>query len=332
MHIPYPTLLFVGSGDDLAAKTAHGIHHWLPEWCVGQLRLPGGTADLGLPDLTPAAAAARGAKSMIIGVANAGGYVPEEWLPTITSALHAGLDVAAGLHDRLNDVPVLRETARQLGRTLHDVRHPSQKFPVGTGRKRSGRRLLAVGTDCSVGKMFATLAIERELRKRGVSADFRATGQTGIFIAGRGVAIDAVVSDFVAGAAETLSPDEAADHWDVIEGQGSLFHPAYAGVTLGLIHGSQPDALVLCHAAGRQGMDDCPEYALPSLEEALDLNLRVARRTNPEVRFVGIALNTSSLDDDAAKALIAATQARLGLPCCDPVRTGVANIVEHLLG
>jgi uncharacterized NAD-dependent epimerase/dehydratase family protein len=325
--------LFLGAGDNLAAKTAHGIHYWRPEWCLGQTRLPGATADLGQPDLTPADAAARGAKSMIIGVANAGGYVPEEWLPTILSALHAGLDVAAGLHDRLNDVPVLRETARELGRTLHDVRHPANgSFAVATGRKRSGLRLLTVGTDCSVGKMFTSLALERTLRARGVKADFRATGQTGIFIAGSGISVDAVVSDFIAGATESLSPDHEPDHWDIIEGQGSLFHPAYAGVTLGLIHGSQPDALVLCHAANRERMDDCPEYRLPDLEDALDLNLRTARRTNPQARFVGIALNTSSLDEAAARQLISATQARLGLPCCDPVRTGVANIVDHLLG
>lgn len=332
MHIAYPTLLFLGAGDDLAAKTAHGIRYWRPDWCLGQIRLPGGTADLRLPDLTPSAAARLGAKSMIIGVANPGGFVPEEWLPTLSAALEAGLDIAAGLHDRLNDIPVLRDTAKRLGRTLHDVRHPPQSgFPVGNGRKRTGKRLLTVGTDCSVGKMFTSLALERELHRREVRADFRATGQTGIFIAGSGVSVDAVVSDFVAGAAEALSPTNEADHWDLIEGQGSLFHPAYAGVTMGLIHGSQPDALVLCHAAGRARMDDCAEYELPGLEEALDLNLRVARRTNPNARFVGIAINTSALDKNAALALIADTQARLQLPCCDPVRTGVANVVDHLL-
>lgn len=331
MRIPYPTLLFLGAGDDLAAKTAHGIRYWRPDWCLGQIRLPGASADLRLPDLTPADAARLGAKSMIIGVANPGGFVPEEWLPTLRAALEAGLDIAAGLHDKLSDIPVLRETAKRLGRTLHDVRHPTSSFPVGTGSKRSGRRLLTVGTDCSVGKMFTSLALERELRSRGVKADFRATGQTGIFIAGSGVSVDAVVSDFVAGAAETLSPPNDADHWDLIEGQGSLFHPAYAGVSMGLLHGSQPDALVLCHAAGRERMDDSPQYELPRLEETLELNLLIARRTNPQARFVGVAINTSKLDKDSAGSLIAQTQGRLGLPCCDPVRTGVANIVDHLL-
>jgi len=332
MRIPYPALLFLGAGDDLAAKTAHGIRHWRPDWCLGQLRLPGATAELRLPDLTPAAAARLGAKSLIIGVANPGGFVPDEWLPTLVAALEAGLDIAAGLHDRLSDIPVLRSTAQRLGRALHDVRHPpASGFPVGNGCKRPGKRLLTVGTDCSVGKMFTSLALERELHRRGVHADFRATGQTGIFIAGGGVSVDAVVSDFVAGAAETLSPANEVEHWDLIEGQGSLFHPAYAGVTMGLIHGSQPDALVLCHATGRARMDDCPDYEPPSLEEALDLNLRVARRTNPNAQFVGIAINTSALDKNAAHALLADTQERLQLPCCDPVRTGVANIVDHLL-
>jgi uncharacterized NAD-dependent epimerase/dehydratase family protein len=332
MRIPYPTLLFLGAGDDLAAKTAHGIRYWRPDWCLGQIRLPGGSADLRLPDLTPGAAAKLGAKSLIIGVANPGGYVPEEWLPTLTAALEAGLDIAAGLHDRLNEIAALSDRAQRLGRSLFDVRHPPGDIPVGNGRKRSGRRLLTVGTDCSVGKMFTSLALERELRSRGVNADFRATGQTGIFIAGSGIAVDAVVSDFVAGAAETLSPANDANHWDLIEGQGSLFHPAYAGVTMGLIHGSQPDALVLCHAAGRARMDDSPDYELPQLEETLDLNLRVARRTNPSARFVGVAINTSALDQHDASSLLADTQAKLGLPCCDPVRTGVANIVDHLLG
>jgi uncharacterized NAD-dependent epimerase/dehydratase family protein len=331
MRLPYPTLLFLGAGDDLAAKTAHGIRYWRPDWCLGQLKLPGASADLRLPDLSPAAAAKLGAKSLIVGVANGGGYVPEDWLPTLTAALEAGLDIAAGLHDRLGDIPLLRDTAQRLGRTLFDVRHPPRGLLVGNGRKRSGRRLLTVGTDCSVGKMFTSLALERELRGRRVSADFRATGQTGIFIAGSGIAVDAVVSDFVAGAAESLSPANEADHWDLIEGQGSLFHPAYAGVTMGLIHGSQPDALVLCHAAGRARMDDSPDYELPQLEETLELNLRVARRTNPNARFVGVAINTSALDERSAKSLLADTQAKLGLPCCDPVRTGVANIADYLL-
>ncbi len=157
---------------------------------------------------------------------------------------------AAGLHNKLADVPELKALADRLGRSLFDVRHPTQHYPVASGRKRSGKRLLPVGTDCSCGKMYTALAIEKRSR-RGGKATFRATGQTGILISGSGVSIDAVVSDFVSGAVETLSPDNDADHWDIIEGQGSLFHPSFAGVTTGLIHGAQPDALVLCHEPTR---------------------------------------------------------------------------------
>ena len=170
----------------------------------------------------------------------------------------------------------------------------------GTGKKRSGRRVLTVGTDCAVGKKYTALAIEKEMRARGVDADFRATGQTGIFISGRGIAVDSVVSDFVSGAAEWLSPAAAPQHWDVIEGQGSLFHPAYAGVTLGLIHGSQPDALVLCHDLARTGIADYEGYAIPSYEACFEAYLAAARLTNPAARFAGVSLNTSSLDEAAA--------------------------------
>ena len=162
----------------------------------------------------------------------------------------------------------------------------------GTGKKRSGKRVLTVGTDCAVGKKYTALAIEKEMRSRGVDADFRATGQTGIFISGRGIAVDSVVSDFVSGAAEWLSPAAAPQHWDVIEGQGSLFHPAYAGVTLGLIHGSQPDVMVLCHDLARTGIADYDGYAIPSYEACFEAYLAAARLTNPAARFAGVSLNT----------------------------------------
>ena len=175
----------------------------------------------------------------------------------------------------------------------------------GTGHKRTGQRLLTVGTDCAVGKKYTALAIEKEMRARGVDADFRATGQTGIFISGRGIAVDSVVADFISGAAEWLSPAAAPDHWDVIEGQGSLFHPAYAGVTLGLVHGSQPDAMVLCHDLARTGIADYEGYAIPSYEACFETYLAAARLTNPRARFAGISLNTSQLDEEAAERAIA---------------------------
>ena len=201
----------------------------------------------------------------------------------------------------------------------------------GTGRKRSGLRLLTVGTDCAVGKKYTALAIEKELRARGVDADFRATGQTGIFISGRGIAVDSVVADFVSGAAEWLSPAAAPQHWDVIEGQGSLFHPAYAGVTLGLIHGSQPDVMVLCHDFARTAIADYEGYAIPSYEACFEAYLAAARLTNPAARFAGVSLNTSSVDEAAAGRAVAAVAARTGLPCCDPIRHGVAPIADRIL-
>ncbi len=332
MNIERPYLLFLGDArDDLAAKTARGIKDWRPEWCLGQLRLNGCQTSLRLPDLTLDQAAARGAKTLVVGVANRGGVIGGDWAETLLRALDLGLDIASGLHSRLDSVPGLADVARKRGRRLIDVRHPTQSFAVGSGERRPGKRLLTVGTDCSCGKMYTSLALEREMRRRGLAADFRATGQTGILIAGSGVSVDAVVADFISGAVEWLTPANDPDHWDVVEGQGSLHHPSYAGVTLGLIHGAQPDALVLCHEPTRAHMRGLPKQPMPTLEEAIDASLRAARLTNPAVRLVGVSINASKLAADAAKPLIAETEQRLALPCVDPVKTGVAPIVDRLL-
>ncbi|MGF1609609.1 MAG: N-acetyltransferase DgcN [Kiloniellales bacterium] len=327
-----PYLLFLGDVPaPLDGKTATGIAYWRPDWCLGQRRLPGCGADTGLPDMTLQEAAAAGAGTLIVGVAPLGGRFPEAWVGEAVAALEAGLDLAAGLHSRLADIPVIAEAVRRTGRQVFDIRHPSGPLACGVGDKRPGKRLLTVGTDTCVGKMFTALALEREMRARGLKADFRATGQTGIFIAGEGICVDAVVSDFISGAAEALSPANEPDHWDLVEGQGSLFHPAYAGVSLGLLHGAQPDALVLCHEAGRKGIDGMAHWPLPTLEDCMDLNLRTARLINPAVRVAGIALNTRLLGEAEAGAALRETGARLGLPCVDPVRTGVAPIVDALL-
>jgi uncharacterized NAD-dependent epimerase/dehydratase family protein len=267
---------------------------------------------------------------MVVGIVNVGGFISPTWIPELKRALEAGLDLAAGLHHRLADVAELRETAARTGRTLHDVRQPTQAFRPGTGEKRAGLRLLTVGTDCVVGKKYTALALERALRARGVKADFRATGQTGILIAGRGVAVDAVIADFISGAAEWLSPANDPDHWDVVEGQGSLFHPAYAGVTLGLIHGSQPDALVLCHEPIRTHLLGL-EYAIPSLHESIDANVAAARLTNPRARMVGISINTARMDASKVDFIADSISKETGLPCCDPIRHGADRIAEHLL-
>ena len=331
MAIEHPYLLFLGdAADQLAAKTAQGIAHWRPGWCLGQLRLPGCNADLCLPDVTLEAAVAAGARTLVIGVANRGGVIGPDWVEVLEKALIHGLDLAAGLHNRLTDVPSLNSLAAQHGRRLFDVRHPSRSFEVANGRRRPGKRLLTVGTDCSVGKMYASLALEKEMRARGLDADFRATGQTGILIAGDGVSVDAVVADFISGAVEWLSPANHPDHWDVIEGQGSLFHASFAGVSLGLLHGAQPDVLVLCHEPTRRHLRGLPDYPVPDLRECLQANLAAARLTNPDVTCEGIAVNTAALDAEAARALLASIEEELRLPAVDPFRDGVAPIVDRL--
>ena len=318
---PSPYLLFLGDTVEPSyAKTAFGLCDWAPERCVGELVLAGATVTTGLASLQPGEAFERGARALLIGVATRGGQIPESWLPTLIEALGAGLDIVSGMHDRLTDISVLAAEADRLGRRLIDVRVPPENVPIATGRKRSGRRLLTVGTDCALGKKYTALSIVRGLSARGLDVDFRATGQTGIMIAGAGIPIDAVVSDFVAGAAELLSPDAPPDHLDVIEGQGSLFHPSYAAVTLGLLHGSQPDLFVVCHDPGRTHVLGLPDVALPSIEEVIAQTVALGRLVNPEIRCCGISLNTSALDDDAAAQVIAATSRRLGLPVADPVR------------
>jgi len=331
MKIAKPYLLFLGdAADQLAAKTAKGIQDWRPENCVGQYRLQGCNADVGLSDMTIAQAKEAGAATLVAGVANRGGLISDTWITALIEALDAGLDLAAGLHNKLADVPELREAAEQLGRNIFDVRHPTETFPVGTGEKRAGKRLLPVGTDCSCGKMYTALAVDKEMRSRGMKASFRATGQTGILITGEGVSVDAVVADFISGAIEVIAPANDADHWDVVEGQGSLFHASYAGVSTGLLHGAQADALILCHEPTRTHMRGLPHFKLPGLEECMEANLKVASLTNPDVRFVGFSADTSRLEEDEALAFLEETGKRLGLPAVDPVRTGVGRIVDGL--
>jgi len=268
---------------------------------------------------------------VLIGVANRGGVMTAQDETEMVRALEAGLDVASGLHQRLRQSPVIAETARRLGRVLYDVRDPPKHLPVGNGAPRAGKRLLTVGVDCSVGKMYTSLAIERELKRRNVRCDFRATGQTGIMIAGGGVPVDAVVADFISGAVEQLSPDRHDAGWDIIEGQGSLHHPSYAGVSLGLLHGAQPDAIVICDEPRRPHMRGLPGRRLPSLKETIDANLAAARLTNPNVIAVGVALNTSSLSREHAARACAEAEDTLGLPAQDPVAHGVDRIVDRLL-
>ena len=330
MHIEQPYLLFLGDAKDaLAAKTGQGIVDWQPSAVAGQYRLPGCGADLGVGDLSVAEAAKAGARTLVVGAANPGGVIPADWQPTLMAALEHGLDVASGMHTRLASLPALAAAAARLGRQLIDVRQPGGPWHTASGRKRTGKRLLTVGTDCSVGKKYAALALVEALRERGVAADFRATGQTGILIAGGGIAIDAVVADFAAGAAEALTPDNDDAHWDVVEGQGSLFHPSFAGVSLALLHGTQPDAFVVCHEPTRRTMRNVAA-PIAAIDAVIEQTRALGQLTNPNIRCVGIALNTAALSPATANEAIAATERRWRLPCCDPIRTGMAAIAERL--
>ncbi|NKX45219.1 N-acetyltransferase DgcN [Roseicyclus persicicus] len=329
--IETPYLLFLGDApDQLAAKVAQGIRDWRPANAVGQFRMEGCKADVKLPDMDLAAAKAAGAKTLVIGVANRGGVISAAWKKVLVQALEEGFDLASGLHNLLRDEEDLAAVARATGRKLHDVRVPSVKYPIANGVKRTGKRCLAVGTDCSVGKMYTSLAMDAEMKARGLKSSFRATGQTGILITGGGVPLDAVIADFMAGSIEWLTPDNDADHWDHIEGQGSLFHVSYSGVTLALIHGGQPDALILSHEPTRAHMRGLPGYDLPSLEALRDTALPLARIANPACQVVGVSINTSGMGEDEALSYLESVEKRMGLPTADPFRQGAGRLVDAL--
>jgi len=332
LQVRRPYVLFLGDvAEPSDAKTAFGLRDWSRSDCIGQMRLPGCPVDTGLPDLSPKDAAARGAGSVVIGVAPIGGQLQPQWVPLLLESLEVGLDVVSGMHTRLSTNEELRAAATRGGATLIDVRHYSGPLSVGNGLKRVGKRLLTVGTDCALGKKYTALAVTRELRRRGVAADFRATGQTGTLIAGRGLAVDAVVADFIAGAAELISPANDPGHWDVVEGQGSIMNPAYAGVSLGLLHGSQPDAFIVCHDPRRTHVGGMEHIPLAPVEEIVELTTRLGRLTNPAIRCVGVSLNTAALDEPARAAALTEYEHRLGVPAFDPMLRGVERVVDILL-
>lgn len=329
--IQTPYLLFLGDApDQLAAKVAIGIRDWRPENAVAQYRMEGCGADLGISDMTLAQAKAAGAKTLVVGVANRGGIISDAWKSVLKEALGMGYDLASGLHNLLREEDDLVEAASVHGRTLHDVRVADVQYPIANGKKRTGKRCLTVGTDCSVGKMYTAMAMDAEMHKRGLKSTFRATGQTGILITGGGVPLDAVVADFMAGSVEYLTPNNDADHWDHIEGQGSLFHISYSGVTMALVHGGQPDALILGHEPTRAHMRGLPEYKQPSLEDLRDMALPLARVGNPDCQVVGISVNTQHMSAGEATAYLAEVEERMELPTVDPIRIGAGRLVDAL--
>ncbi len=328
----FPFVVFFGDIDnEIYGKTGLGLVEWRREGCLGQIRLPGCKVDAGIANLDVQQARAAGARTLIVGSAAVGGGIPDSWVTTLKDAAAAGLDIVAGLHIRLASLRGLAATAAAAGVRLIDVRVPPAHLPVGTGRKRPGRRVLTVGTDCACGKKYTALQLDRELKQRKVSSDFRATGQTGIMIAGQGIPMDAVVADFVTGAAEFLSPANDPAHWDVIEGQGSIVHPGYLQVTIGLLVGSQPDAFVVCHDPLRTTISGWPDFKLPSIAEVIERTVAVGRLTNPGIRCVGISLNTSKVAAKERAGVLERYAHEAGLPCVDPLSGGVGPVVDRLL-
>jgi len=329
--IKTPYLLFLGDApDQLAVKVAQGIKDWRPENAIGQFRMEGCRADLGLADMTLAEARAAGAETLVIGVANRGGVISAVWKDILLEAQGLGFDIASGLHNLLRDEADLVAKAEETGTSLFDVRIPTEEYPIATGVKRAGKRCLAVGTDCSVGKMYTALAMDAEMRERGMKSTFRATGQTGILVTGSGVPLDAVVADFMAGSVEHITPANDADHWDMIEGQGSLFHVSFSGVTMALIHGGQPDALILSHEPTREHMRGLPDYTAPSLATLRDVALTLARVANPACQVVGISVNTQHMSEEDALSYMAGVESEMGLPTVDPFRQGAGRLVDAL--
>jgi len=330
--IKTPYLLFLGDApDQLAAKVAQGIRDWRPDISIGQIKLPNCKADLNLKNYTLEEAKEIGAKTLVIGVANRGGKFSDNWKKTLCRALDLKLDIASGLHNLLSDEKDLFNLSKQNNCNLIDVRVPKDQFPIGNGKKRTGKRCLTIGTDCSVGKMYSSLAIEKEMRSRGMKVSFRATGQTGILISGKGIPLDAVVADFMAGAIETLSPNNDDDHWDIIEGQGSLFHVSYSGVTMALIHGGQPDHIILCHEPTRTHMRGLPHYNVPTLEALYQLVLPLAKISNPNCKISGICINTKNMDHLEAEDLKNEIEKAFKLPTVDPFVEGTKKIVDRLV-
>jgi uncharacterized NAD-dependent epimerase/dehydratase family protein len=331
INLRTPYLIFVGDETRRTyAKTGQGIVDWRRDHCAGQLRLGVEALDLGLPDMDIDAAAQAGVGSLVIGTALVGGSIPRAWIDTLCAAARAGLDIVGGLHTRLTSIEALVDAAAASGVRLVDVRVPPERIPVGTGKPRSGRRLLTVGTDCALGKKYTALQLAADMRAAGLDADFRASGQTGIMIAGRGIPIDCVVADFISGAAELLAPAGDAGHWDVVEGQGGIFHPGYAAVSHGLLLGSQPDAFVVCHAAERTHVEGWPAFPLPSIGDVIERTMQIGRLTNPRIRCAGISVNTASLPRGEREEYLHRLGSRYDLPCVDPLLTGTGAIIARL--
>jgi uncharacterized NAD-dependent epimerase/dehydratase family protein len=326
------------SGDPHYGKTAHGVLRYRREDVAAMLdSTRAGETEGGVPIVARVEdALSFGPTTALVGVATQGGRFPPEWIAILRSCVEHGLDIENGLHVFLADDPELRELAARRGVELRDLRRPPPDLSTATGENLAvdGTIVLTVGSDCAIGKMTVSLELDLEARRRGLRSVFLPTGQTGMAIAGWGIAVDAVVSDFIAGAAERLVVEGQARGGELlwVEGQGSLLHPVYSGVTLGLYHGSVPHLLVLCHESGRteiEGAGGGP-HPIPPLRELVELHERMALPVRP-ARVAAVALNTRALSEDEARAEIAAAEEETGLPADDPVRFGAARLVDAVL-
>jgi D-glutamate N-acetyltransferase len=324
------------SHDPHYGKTLRGVMRYRRESVVGILDTQrAGESDDGVPIVADVEEGMRyKPDTALVGVVTQGGRFPGDWQDLLKSCVRHGLDLENGLHVRLHDIPGLPELARDHGIELRDLREPPADLSTATGANLDvdATIVLTVGSDCAIGKMTATCELDLEARKRGLRSVFVPTGQTGIAIAGWGIAVDAVVSDFIAGAAERLVV-EGAKRGDLlwVEGQGAILHPIYSGVTVGLIHGSAPHLYVLCHELGRMVTEGDPTGSpVPSLSELIDLHRRMSLKKRP-ADVVAIALNTSMASEDEARAAIAITEQQTGLPTDDPVRFGAGKLLEAVL-
>jgi uncharacterized NAD-dependent epimerase/dehydratase family protein len=324
------------SGDAHYGKTMRGVVRYASDPTVAILDSErAGESHEGVPIVGAVAEALHfEPTTALVGVATQGGRFPPAWRDLLRQAVAAGLDLENGLHEYLTEDEDLVELARQHGAELRDLRKPPADLNVPTGANLGldSRILLTVGSDCAIGKMTVALELDREARRRGLKSVFVPTGQTGIAIAGWGISVDAVVSDFTAGAAEKLVVEGASRGGEVlwVEGQGALLHPAYSGVTLGLIHGSAPHAFVLCHLAGSTEIEGFPGHSLRTLPDLIELHERIALPARP-AKVAAIALNTRHLDEAAARSAVADAAQETGLPADDPVRFGAGGLADALL-
>lgn len=331
-----------GAFGPITSKTANGCIRYSPERVVAILdsTRAGQSAQevLGFGGEIPVIATLEEGLSLeptalLVGVAPTGGQLPAPWRATIAAALRAGLDVWSGLHYFLADDPLLAEAAGEAGARIFDLRRPPRDLGVAAGRVRevAATVVLTVGSDCNIGKMTAQVQLRDALRARGERVAFAATGQTGILVEGWGIAVDAVIADFIAGASERLVLQAAATADIVlVEGQGSIIHPSYSGVTFGLMHGSLPHAMVFCHQPSRKSINKQEWVPIPSLTELIQMHEAALRPLRPS-RVIAIALNTFDLSEEEARAAIAAAEAETGLPATDPVRYDPAPIADAII-